>query len=86
MVLRFSILPLASGLLAEKFTGETKFAKDDHRNYNADGNADGNAFNVGETFAGLPLAKPDPRAYPRIGLLECRAVVLNCFGVSAKPY
>ena len=46
-------LPLASGLLAGKFTGETKFAKDDHRNYNADGNA----FNVGETFAGLPLAK-----------------------------
>jgi aryl-alcohol dehydrogenase-like predicted oxidoreductase len=29
-------LPLASGLLAGKFTGETKFAKDDHRNYNAD--------------------------------------------------
>jgi aryl-alcohol dehydrogenase-like predicted oxidoreductase len=46
-------LPLASGLLAGKFTGKTKFAKDDHRNYNADGIA----FNVGETFAGLPLAK-----------------------------
>ncbi len=46
-------LPLASGLLAGKFTGETKFASDDHRNYNADGKA----FNVGETFAGLPLAK-----------------------------
>ncbi len=46
-------LPLASGLLAGKFTSETKFAKDDHRNYNKDGEA----FNVGETFAGLPLAK-----------------------------
>ncbi len=46
-------LPLASGLLAGKFTGETTFAQDDHRNYNKDGDA----FNVGETFAGLPLTQ-----------------------------
>ena len=45
-------LPLASGLLAGKFTRETVFAAEDHRHYNKDGNA----FNVGETFAGLPLA------------------------------
>ncbi len=45
-------LPLASGLLAGKFTKETTFAEDDHRNYNKDGDA----FNVGETFAGLPFA------------------------------
>lgn len=44
-------LPLASGLLAGKFTKETTFPDDDHRNYNRDGNA----FNVGETFAGLPF-------------------------------
>jgi aryl-alcohol dehydrogenase-like predicted oxidoreductase len=44
-------LPLASGLLAGKFTKETKFAPQDHRNYNADGQA----FNVGETFAGIPF-------------------------------
>lgn len=46
-------LPLASGLLAGKFTKDTKFAPQDHRNYNKDGQA----FNVGETFAGLPFEK-----------------------------
>ena len=44
-------LPLASGLLAGKYSKETKFAAGDHRNYNRDGEA----FNVGETFAGLPF-------------------------------
>ncbi len=44
-------LPLASGLLAGKFTRETPFSDDDHRHYNRDGAA----FNVGETFAGLPF-------------------------------
>jgi aryl-alcohol dehydrogenase-like predicted oxidoreductase len=46
-------LPLASGLLAGKFTLETKFAGTDHRHYNRDGRC----FNVGETFAGLPYEK-----------------------------
>ncbi len=43
-------VPLASGLLAAKFTAETAFAADDHRNYNREGNA----FDVGETFSGVP--------------------------------
>ena len=42
-------LPLASGLLAGKFTRDTTFPEGDHRNYNRDGAH----FNVGETFAGL---------------------------------
>lgn len=46
-------LPLASGLLTGKFTKDTNFKENDHRNYNRDGEA----FNVGETFAGLPLEK-----------------------------
>jgi len=46
-------LPLASGLLAGKFTKETTFPAQDHRNYNRDGAA----FNVGETFAGLPFER-----------------------------
>jgi aryl-alcohol dehydrogenase-like predicted oxidoreductase len=46
-------LPLASGLLSGRFTADTKFAESDHRSYNRDGKA----FSVGETFAGLPLAK-----------------------------
>ena len=46
-------LPLASGLLTGKLTRETKFREDDHRNFNRDGAA----FNVGETFAGLPYER-----------------------------
>lgn len=46
-------LPLASGLLAGKMTKDTAFAKNDHRNFNRDGQS----FNVGETFAGLPFEK-----------------------------
>jgi aryl-alcohol dehydrogenase-like predicted oxidoreductase len=46
-------LPLASGLLAGKFTSETTFSERDHRNFNRDGEA----FNVGETFAGLEFEK-----------------------------
>ncbi len=46
-------LPLASGLLTGKFTKETTFSANDHRNFNANGEQ----FNVGETFAGLPFAK-----------------------------
>lgn len=46
-------LPLASGLLSGKFDKNTTFSEDDHRNYNKNGDA----FNVGETFAGLPFEK-----------------------------
>ncbi len=44
-------LPLASGLLSGKYKKDTQFAPSDHRTYNRDGQA----FNVGETFAGLPF-------------------------------
>ncbi|MFN0112056.1 MAG: aldo/keto reductase [Blastocatellia bacterium] len=44
-------LPLASGLLSGKLTKQSSFAADDHRTYNRDGQF----FNVGETFAGLPF-------------------------------
>jgi aryl-alcohol dehydrogenase-like predicted oxidoreductase len=43
-------VPLASGLLSGKYDENTTFAKDDHRNYNRDGSA----FDVGETFSGVP--------------------------------
>jgi aryl-alcohol dehydrogenase-like predicted oxidoreductase len=42
-------VPLASGLLSGKYTKETVFAADDHRNYNRGGDA----FDVGETFSGV---------------------------------
>jgi aryl-alcohol dehydrogenase-like predicted oxidoreductase len=44
-------VPLASGLLTGKMTKDTTFAKSDHRNYNRQGQA----FDVGETFAGVPF-------------------------------
>jgi aryl-alcohol dehydrogenase-like predicted oxidoreductase len=46
-------VPLASGLLTGKFTKDHTFEEDDHRNFNKDGQA----FNVGETFGGLPFEK-----------------------------
>jgi aryl-alcohol dehydrogenase-like predicted oxidoreductase len=46
-------LPLASGLLSGKLNGGSKFSKNDHRNFNRDGQE----FNVGETFSGLPFEK-----------------------------
>ncbi|MBX0300349.1 aldo/keto reductase [Cryobacterium sp. 1639] len=42
-------VPLASGLLTGKYTRDTVFADNDHRNYNRDGSA----FDVGETFSGV---------------------------------
>jgi aryl-alcohol dehydrogenase-like predicted oxidoreductase len=46
-------LPLASGLLSGQFNRDTCFAENDHRNFNRDGQK----FNVGETFSGLPFEK-----------------------------
>ena len=45
--------PLASGLLAGKFNRETKFAENDHRNYNINGKA----FDMGDTFSGVNFEK-----------------------------
>jgi aryl-alcohol dehydrogenase-like predicted oxidoreductase len=43
-------VPLASGLLTGKMSVDTHFAADDHRAFNRHGEA----FDVGETFAGVP--------------------------------
>jgi aryl-alcohol dehydrogenase-like predicted oxidoreductase len=43
-------VPLASGLLSGRYDASTTFAADDHRSYNRQGEA----FDVGETFAGVP--------------------------------
>lgn len=43
-------VPLASGLLTGKMRPDTQFAADDHRAFNRHGEA----FDVGETFAGVP--------------------------------
>ena len=44
-------LPLSSGLLSGKITRDTKFAPDDHRNFNRHGEQ----FDRGETFSGIDL-------------------------------
>ena len=44
-------VPLASGLLSGKYDESTRFAPDDHRSYNRHGEA----FDVGETFSGVPF-------------------------------
>jgi aryl-alcohol dehydrogenase-like predicted oxidoreductase len=46
-------VPLASGLLTGKLRRDTRFAPDDHRNFNRYGEA----FNVGETFSGVDYDK-----------------------------
>lgn len=46
-------LPLSSGLLTGKMTKDTAFAADDHRQFNRNGEQ----FDKGETFSGLPYDK-----------------------------
>jgi aryl-alcohol dehydrogenase-like predicted oxidoreductase len=46
-------VPLASGLLSGKYTESTTFAENDHRTYNRGGEA----FDVGETFSGVPFER-----------------------------
>jgi len=44
-------VPLASGLLSGKYDEHTEFAASDHRSFNRNGEA----FDVGETFSGVPF-------------------------------
>jgi aryl-alcohol dehydrogenase-like predicted oxidoreductase len=46
-------VPLASGLLSGKFSSASHFDPAEHRNFNRNGEA----FDVGETFAGVPFEK-----------------------------
>ena len=59
-------VPLASGLLSGKFAADSAFSDNDHRKFNRNGEA----FDVGETFSGVPydvgLAAVD-RIRPLVG-------------------
>jgi aryl-alcohol dehydrogenase-like predicted oxidoreductase len=46
-------VPMASGLLSGKFSSDTQFGKEDHRTFNRNGEA----FDKGETFSGIPFEK-----------------------------
>jgi aryl-alcohol dehydrogenase-like predicted oxidoreductase len=54
-------VPLASGLLSGKYDESTQFSPDDHRSFNRHGEA----FDVGETFSGVPY---------EVGVAAARAV------------
>jgi aryl-alcohol dehydrogenase-like predicted oxidoreductase len=61
-------VPLASGLLTGKMTSDSQFAADDHRSFNRNGEA----FDKGETFSGVPFevalkAVDDLRALVPVG-------------------
>ena len=71
-------VPLASGLLSGRYDEHTAFAADDHRNYNRHGEA----FDVGETFAGVPyevglaaVARAEGAARPRCPAGPVRAAL-----------
>ena len=59
-------LPLASGVLSGRHDEDTVFAPDDHRSYNRRGEA----FDVGETFAGVPFEVGVRAARELQGLLD----------------
>lgn len=59
-------VPLASGLLSGKFRPDTTFEETDHRQFNRNGEA----FDVGETFSGVPYdvgLKAVDRLRPLVG-------------------
>jgi len=62
-------VPLASGLLSGMYDESTTFAPGDHRTYNRQGEA----FDVGETFSGVPF---------EIGLRAARSVAARAEGVA----
>lgn len=68
-------VPLASGLLSGKYTAKTKFADNDHRTYNRHGEA----FDQGETFAGVDYDKGLAAA------AEYTELVKDNFGATLTP-
>jgi aryl-alcohol dehydrogenase-like predicted oxidoreductase len=64
-------VPLASGMLSGKITRESKFAKDDHRNFNRHGEE----FDRGETFSGVDF-ETGLRAVEELKLLAPKNVAL----------
>ena len=61
-------VPLASGLLSGMYDESTTFAPGDHRTYNRQGEA----FDVGETFSGVPF---------EIGVRAARSVTAHAEGI-----
>jgi len=69
-------VPLASGLLTGKMSAASTFPKDDHRNFNAHGEA----FDVGETFSGVDF-QTGLEAVERIRALVPESVTMAQFAL-----
>ena len=76
-------VPLASGLLSGRYTADTTFAADDHRNYNRHGEA----FDVGETFSGVDFDAGVEAAQSFAALAPAgpRPPSPRCAGSSSSP-
>ena len=76
-------VPLASGLLTGKYDESTTFPADDHRNFNRHGEA----FDVGETFAGVPfdVGVAAAREVAEIAGPASRPPPSPCAGSSTSP-
>ena len=76
-------VPLASGLLTGKYDESTTFPADDHRNFNRHGEA----FDVGETFAGVPfeVGVAAAREVAEIAGDAVRRPPSRCAGSSTSP-
>jgi aryl-alcohol dehydrogenase-like predicted oxidoreductase len=59
-------VPLASGLLSGRYTTETQFDENDHRNFNRHGES----FDVGETFSGVDFETGVAAAQEFAGLVR----------------
>jgi aryl-alcohol dehydrogenase-like predicted oxidoreductase len=59
-------VPLASGLLSGRYDEHTEFSPEDHRNFNRHGEA----FDVGETFSGVPFEVGLAAVHELKGLLD----------------
>jgi aryl-alcohol dehydrogenase-like predicted oxidoreductase len=64
-------VPLASGLLSGRYSTETVFAENDHRNFNRHGEA----FDVGETFSGVDFEKGIEAAHEFAALASKQGVM-----------
>jgi aryl-alcohol dehydrogenase-like predicted oxidoreductase len=65
-------VPLASGLLSGRFDENTTFGADDHRTFNRHGEA----FDVGETFSGVPY---------EVGVAAARSFSEIAAGLGIEP-
>lgn len=69
-------VPLASGLLSGRYDAATRFGPDDHRSYNRHGEA----FDIGETFSGVPY-EVGLEAVARLAALAPAGVPMAAFAL-----